>query len=246
MPSYLDEAVVLRTWKLGEADRIVSMHTLANGKVRGVAKGVRRTRSKFGSRLEPMNHIAVQCYRGRGELDTIIQAKTINRHRGLRSDPTRFARASAMLEAVDQVAQDREPDATRHRLLTRALATLEDQDIALVVAAFFYKLLAHEGVRPELDACVSCGSGEQLRAIDFSEGGVLCRNCRRGQAVSTAALDLLRDILGGRVHLALQQPRGEATAEVERLARQALETQIERRLRSAAVLDRTPAEPSIG
>ena len=98
MSLYRDEAVVLRAWKLGEADRIISMHTLDNGKVRGVAKGVRRTRSKFGSRLEPLSHVSIQLYRGRGDLDTITQVETIDRFLSLRTDPDRFARAEAMLE----------------------------------------------------------------------------------------------------------------------------------------------------
>ena len=76
----------------GEADRIVSLHTRDHGKVRGVAKGVRRTRSKFGARLEPTSHVAIQLYRGRGELDTITQVETIDRFVKLRSDPARFAR----------------------------------------------------------------------------------------------------------------------------------------------------------
>jgi len=83
MSLYRDEAVVLRTWKLGEADRIVNLHTLAHGKVRAVARGVRRTRSKFGARLEPACHVAVQLYRGRSELHTLTQAETIDRFASL-------------------------------------------------------------------------------------------------------------------------------------------------------------------
>ena len=75
MSLYRDVAIVLRSWKLGEADRIVSLHTRDHGKVRGVAKGVRRTRSKFGARLEPTSHVTIQLYRGRGELDTITQPR---------------------------------------------------------------------------------------------------------------------------------------------------------------------------
>jgi DNA repair protein RecO (recombination protein O) len=238
MSLYRDEAVVLRSWKLGEADRIVSLHTRGHGKVRGVAKGVRRTRSKFGARLEPTCHIAVQLYRGRGELDTITQVETINRFPSLRSDPGRFVRASALLEVTDQLAQDREPDVGRHVMLTRALATLDRQDSPLVVSGFFLKLLAHEGLQPELDLCVSCGASEPIEAIDFVEGGVLCRSCRRGRPVSEAALRLMRLMLGGGLGEALQEPASETTAEVESLATEAMESHLERRLRSITVLDR--------
>ncbi|MFQ5557219.1 MAG: DNA repair protein RecO [Acidimicrobiales bacterium] len=240
MSLYRDEAVVLRAWKLGEADRIVSMHTRGHGRVRGVAKGIRRTRSKFGARLEPASHVAVQLYRGRGDLDTITQVETIDRHPGIRIDPDRFARASAMLEAVDQVAQDRVPDPARHAMLTRALATLDTSDAPLVVAGFFLKLLAHEGVQPELHRCVSCGSSEALEAIDFLDGGVLCPTCRRGHPISREALSLLRQILGGRLGEALQADPGPVTAEVDKLVTVALEGHLERRLRSIAVIDRHP------
>ncbi len=237
MGLYRDEAVVLRTWKLGEADRIVSLHTLGNGKVRGVAKGVRRTRSKFGARLEPACHVAVQLYRGRGELDTVTQAETIDRFGSLRSDPERFARASAMLEAVDQLAPETGGDPDRHMMLVRALATLDRIDSPLVVAGFFLKLLALEGVQPALDNCVSCGAAGALVAIDAHSGGVLCRDCRLGRPVSPEALDMLRAMLGGRLAAVLRQPLGETAGEVVALATAAMEAHLERRLRSVTVLD---------
>ena len=239
MSLYRDEAVVLRTWKLGEADRIVSLHTLARGKVRAVAKGVRRTRSKFGARLEPACHLHVQLYRGRGELDTITQAQTIDRFTSLRSDPERFARASAMLEAVDHVADAAGADPHRHTMLVRALDTLDGNDSPLVMAGFFLKLLALEGVQPQLDACVACGADQPIEAVEPSLGGVLCRDCRRGRPVSPEALGLMRQILGGELGAALRQPPAPAADEVSAVATAAMEAHIERRLRSVAVLDRS-------
>ena len=237
MGLYRDEAVVLRTWKLGEADRIVSLHTLGNGKVRGVAKGVRRTRSKFGARLEPACHVAVQLYRGRGDLDTVTQAETIDRFGSLRSDPERFARASAMLEAVDVLAPESGGDPDRHVMLVRALATLDRTDSPLVVAGFFLKLLGLEGVQPELDSCVGCGAAGPLVAIDVDSGGVLCRDCRQGRPVSPEALDMLRRMLGGQLAAVLREPLTEAAEEVTALATAAMEAHLERRLRSVTVLD---------
>src|SRR4029079_8534951 len=101
---YRDEGVVLRTWKLGEADRIIVFLTRGHGKVRAVAKGVRKTKSKSGARLEPTTNVALQLYEGR-ELDIVTQAETIDYFRSIRDDLDRFSRASAMLEAVDQLAQ---------------------------------------------------------------------------------------------------------------------------------------------
>ena len=238
MALYRDEAVVLRTWKLGEADRIVSLHTLGHGKVRAVAKGVRRTRSKFGARLEPACHVAVQLYRGRGELDTLTQAETIDRFTGLRSDPTRFAQASAMLEAVDQLAPETGGDPDRHTMLVRALATLDRIDSDLVVAGFFLKLLALEGVQPELDGCVACGAGEPFEALDIVAGGVLCHQCRQGRPISQDALGMLRQILGGQLGAVLRRTADDAAREVTAIATAAIETHLERRLRSVTVLER--------
>lgn len=236
MALYRDTAVVLRTWKLGEADRILALLTREHGKVRAVAKGVRKSRSRFGSRLEPGRHVTVQLYHGRGELDTVTQVDLIDAWAGLREDLDRFARASAMLEAVDAVSMDREPDPRLYDLLVGALRTLAERDSPLVLAGFLWKLLALEGVEPRLDACVRCDAAEPLVAYDVREGGVLCESCRRGVRVSAEAVDVLRDILGGRLGAALARPVDSATMEVDRLAVAAAEHHLERRLRSLAVL----------
>src|SRR6266566_1711271 len=120
---YRDQGVVLRTIKLGEADRIVTILTQVNGKIRAVAKGVRKTGSRFGARLEPTRHVALQCYRGR-ELDVVTQVETIDAFRQLREHYVSLTHAIAMLEAVDQVAQEREANPALYRMLVGALRTL--------------------------------------------------------------------------------------------------------------------------
>jgi DNA repair protein RecO (recombination protein O) len=237
MSLYRDHGLVLRTYKLGEADRIVVFITRAHGKVRSVAKGVRKTRSKFGARLEPTSHVSLQFYEGR-ELDIVTQAESIDQFRAIRDDYDRFTRASAMLEAVDQIAQEREVSPGLYNLLLGALRTLDARDSALVVAGFFLKLLSQEGFRPQLDECVVCGSTDELVALDLDQGGVLCRSCRQGRGVTPEALRLLRLILGGRLGEALDEPESAATREVDRLATDAIEHHIERRLRSVSVIDR--------
>ena len=109
--------------------------TERHGKVRAVAKGVRKTKSRFGARLEPTSHVALQLYEGR-ELDIVTQAETIDHFRDLRDDLDRLGRAVTMLEAVDQVAQEREPNARLYRMLLGALRTLAARDSPLVSAAF--------------------------------------------------------------------------------------------------------------
>jgi DNA repair protein RecO (recombination protein O) len=217
--------------------------TQGHGKVRAVAKGVRKTKSKFGARLEPTSRIALQCYQGR-ELDVVTQAETVESHRALREDYVLFTHAVPMLEAVDQVAQEHEPNVAVYRMLTGALRTLAQRRSALVTTAFFWKLLSVEGFHPVLDGCAHCGAEDgdgddhDLVAFDLDEGGTLCRACARGagRPVSPLALELLRRMLGGALNGVLAEPPSAAAHEVEHLGIRALEHHGERRLRSATLL----------
>jgi DNA repair protein RecO (recombination protein O) len=245
MTLYRDEGIVLRTYKLGEADRIVVFFTAGRGKVRAVAKGVRKTRSRFGGRLEPPNRISLQLYEGR-ELDIVTQAETIEFHPALREDLERLTDAIAVVEAVDQVTQEGEPAPALYRMLAGALRTLARHEprSPLLVAAFYWKLLALEGVAPVLDCCVRCesgaggegGAGADLVSFDPVEGGALCREHRRGPALEPGALDLIRRILGGDLAAVLEEPPGRPAAAVSSLATTALEAHIERRLRTVHLL----------
>ena len=237
---YRDTGVVLRTYKLGEADRIVVFLTAENGKVRAVAKGVRKTKSKFGARLEPMSHVRLLLYRGR-ELDIVSQAESVEPLAPMLSSLDRASQGMAVLEAVDQLALEREPNPQLYRMVVGVLRTIAERPSPLIVPAFYWKLLAAEGLRPQLDACVRCGESEpdvQLVAFDLDEGGVLCRTCRSGTSISAGALALLRDILGGRLNEALAREESPATHEVGSLATRALEHHIERRLKAVAMFER--------
>jgi DNA repair protein RecO (recombination protein O) len=236
-PLYRDTAVVLRTYRLGEADRIVVLLTEHHGKVRAVAKGVRKTRSRFGARLEPMSHVRLLLAKGR-ELDIVSQADAVESLAPLVGDLDHMTNGMAVLEAIDQMTLDREPAPHLYRMLVGALRTIGERSGPLVVPAFYWKLLAAEGVRPQLDACVRCGEPEPLVAFDLDEGGVLCRTCRSGTAISPDALGLMRLVLGGRLNDALAVPASPATHEVATLATRALEHHIERRLRTVAMFER--------
>ena len=238
MGLYRDQGVVLRTIRLGEADRIVTLVTRGHGKVRAVAKGVRKTKSRFGARLEPLSHVSLLLYEGR-ELDVVNQAESLDHFRSIRDDLDRVGRASSMLEAVDQVAQEREPSPRLYQLLVGGLRALAASDHPLVLAAFFWKLLSLEGAHPLLDQCATCGAADDLAAFELGEGGVLCRRCRRGVPVSPEALALLRRILGGGLAEALNEAPGPASVELEHLANRSVEYHLERRLRSLGVLDGT-------
>ncbi|HWC11107.1 MAG TPA: DNA repair protein RecO [Acidimicrobiales bacterium] len=241
MGLYRDQGVVLRTIRLGEADRIVTVLTRGRGKVRAVAKGVRKTKSRFGGRLEPLSHVALLLYEGR-ELDVVTQVEALEQFRSVREDLDRLAKGHALLEAADQVAQEHQANVALYTMLVGALRALAAHDSPLLVPAFFLKVLASEGAHPLLDVCAGCGGREPGVAFDLHEGGVLCAACAgrlAALAVSRAALDLVRRVLTGDLIGALNTPAGPATAEVDRLATRAMEHHLERRLRSVTVLDRS-------
>jgi DNA repair protein RecO (recombination protein O) len=232
---YRDEGVVLRTYRLGEADRIIVLLTAQHGKVRAVAKGVRRTGSKFGARLEPLSHVALLLWQGRGDLDTVNQAEVIDHFRTVREDLDRMNRGMSLLEVADQLSQEGHPDLRLHEMLVGALRALADpsKDPFFVAPAFFMKALVLEGAGPVLDACVSCGAGPgELVAFDMTEGGGLCRRCRRGRPVSPEAFALLRQMTGGGLGTLLSAPPPPAGPEVAELATEAMEAHLDRRLRS--------------
>ena len=235
MGLYRDSGIVLRTWRLGEADRIVNLLTERHGKVRAVVKGVRKTKSRFGARLEPLVHCSFLFYEGR-ELDIVTQAEVVELFRPVREDLGRLAKAAALLEATDQLAQERHANARLYAMLLGALRALSARDSALLVPAFFLKLLSSEGFHPLLDECAVCGDQYGLVAFDLGQGGVLCSSCARGDLLlSPLGLDLLRRVLGGDLVGALGVPAGPAVTEVERLATRAMEDHLERRLRSLPV-----------
>ncbi|HLF99991.1 MAG TPA: DNA repair protein RecO [Acidimicrobiia bacterium] len=243
MPLYRERAVVLRTYRLGETDRIVSLMTETRGKVRAVVKGVRKPGSRFGARLEPTSHVALQLYEGRN-LDTVTQAESIDAFRGLRDHLDALTAAMAVLEATDQVAQEQEANGPLYRMVVGALRTLSETPSPLVAPAFLWKLLSLEGFHPQLDACVRCGTEVGLVAVVPEAGGAVCEACapQSPGAEAGPALALVSRILGGGLRSVLADDgtfadgTGATVREVQRLALRAVEYHFERRLRSGALL----------
>ena len=240
MALYRDRGIVLRTYKLGEADRIVSIITEQRGKVRAVAKGVRKTKSRFGGRLEPTGNLALQLYEGR-ELDIVTQAETVEPYRHIREDLDRLSKAIVLLEAVDHVAHEQSPAPHLYRMLAGALRELDKRDSPLLVPAFLLKLLTAEGYGPEFDSCVVGGADDDaldLVAFDMDRHGAVCIEHRRGVPVSTEAFAVMRAVLGGGLNDVLDVAEGPVTHEVDALVGRMYEHHVDRRLRSAHVLDR--------
>ena len=242
VPLYRDEAVVLRTHKLGEADRIITLLTRRHGRVRAVAKGVRRTTSRWGSRLEPFTHVDLQLAEGRS-LDVITQAETIDPfHARLGLDYERYTTGTAMLEAAERlVVEDKEPAVQQFLLLVgglRAMA-LGEHGAGQVLDSYLLRSLAVAGYAPSFDHCVSCGDEGPHRRFNIAAGGSVCVTCKLpGSAVpAPETLILLAALLTGDwavVHAA--HPRH--LAEASGLVTAYVSWHLERGLRSMAYVER--------
>ena len=232
MAHFSDEAIALRAIRLGETDRIVTFLTRENGKVRAVAKGVRRPKNRIGSRVEPLSHVTMMCWRGR-ELDTISQVELVESFRAIRSDLDRMGPAITMLEIVDQVALERHESEELFAMLLGALRALDRRASPALLGAFCFKLLALEGVGPIVDRCVNCEGDGPFVAFDASIGGLLCASCRRGQSISGEVIDYLQILAGGGLARLLEEPAGQTSVAFERLGVQTVEHHLGRRLRSA-------------
>jgi DNA repair protein RecO (recombination protein O) len=181
VPLYRDEAIVLRTHKLGEADRIITLLTRHHGRVRAVAKGVRRTTSKFGSRLEPFTHVDLQLAEGRN-LDIITQAETKSAFSaGLGADYERYTAGTAMLETAERlVSEEKQPSLQQFLLLVGGLRAMAagERNPGQVLDSYLLRSLSVAGYAPSFDACAHCGIEGPHRWFNPSMGGMLCTTCR--------------------------------------------------------------------
>ncbi len=173
-----DQGIVLRGYPFGESHRVVVLLSPNHGKLRTVAKGIRKTKSRFGGRLEPLTHVDIVLYEGKN-LDTITQVSIINAFPHLRNDLGRVLAAGTMVEVVDAVVQEGEPSQRMFLLLQRGLTVLDHGSAHDdLVTAFLLKAAAIIGVAPALEHCAGCGSDTGLRWFSFGAGGSLCQSCR--------------------------------------------------------------------
>jgi len=189
MPTYRDDAVVLRTHQLGEADRIITMLSREHGKIRAVAKGVRRTKSKIGARLEPFMYVDVQCYEGRS-LDTVTQVETIAAWAGnIIADFQLYTVAAAMVEAADKlVPEEKEPALSQYWLLVGGLRALAERRYApeLVLNSYLLRAFAVAGWALSAQDCARCGAPGPHAAFSIPLGGSVCGRCRPPGAMAPA------------------------------------------------------------
>jgi DNA repair protein RecO (recombination protein O) len=239
---YRDTGVVLRVQKLGEADRIITLLTRRHGKVRAVAKGVRRTTSRFGARLEPFGHVDIQFYTGR-TLDVITQVQTLDAFGiGLVGDYPRYTAACAVLETADRlVPEEGEPALRLYLLLAGALRALAagERDAGLVLDAFLLRAMVYAGWAPAVAECARCGAPGPHRAFSVPAGGSVCVRCRPPGSASPAGetLELMNALVHGEWEVA-EASSSSVRRECSGLVAAHLQWHMERQLRSLPLVDR--------
>lgn len=242
MKLYRDEAVVLRTRKLGEADRIISFLTRDHGQVRAVAKGVRRTSSRFGARLEPFSVVDAQLYAGRN-LDVVTQVDTLAPHgRRICADYSLFTTATAMVETAEQLTEiEREPATQQYLLLIGALNALAEQHHApsLILDSYLLRALAVGGWAASFTECARCAEPGPHRAFNPGVGGMVCLSCRPPGSAAPApeTIDLLGALLSGDWHRA-RTSQDRHRKEASGLVAAYTQYHLERRLRSLRHVER--------
>ncbi|GAC1320728.1 MAG: DNA repair protein RecO [Thermoleophilaceae bacterium] len=184
MPApFKTEAVVLRSIRYGEADRVLHLYSEDRGRLGAIAKGVRRVGSRFGGRLEPLTRVRLVLHQGRGDLCTVSAADTVEAHPSLRERRAPLERAGEACDAVLRLLDAQEPNRAAYNLLCRELILLDRHPESATRAqalAFRLKLLLAAGFAPELGACAACGERSDLGAFSGAAGGVVCSACEAG------------------------------------------------------------------
>ncbi len=232
------EAIVLRSIRYGEADRILHLYSVDRGRIGAIAKGSRRPKSRFGGRLEPFFRLNLVLYEGRSDLMTVTSASTIDGYSRLRSDGAALGAAARGCDAVLRLLDSAEPNRPAYNLLCRYLGLLDaadGPDAALSTSlAFRLKLALAAGFTPELASCATCGEGDHLSGFSGAAGGVVCASCERGSfGLSEEAHTFMVDALAAPLATA-PEASGRALAQVERAISETLEHHAHVRLRAAA------------
>ena len=251
MPGKLrTEAVVLRSIRFGEADRVLHLYSASRGRIGAIAKGVRRPRSRFGGRLEPFFRLDLILHQGRGELATVTAADTLAAHPNLRASGAALGAAARGCDAVLRLFDAEEANPAAYNLLCRYLALLDgdgdaatgDQPATAVdgaaglgtALAFRLKLALAAGFAPELASCARCGEGGEMRGFSGAAGGVVCGACERGAFELSADAHRFMVEAVGRPLAAAPSAAGRALRQAERAVSETLEHHAHVRLRAAA------------
>ena len=238
MALYNDQGIVLRSYSFGEADKVVILLSPNRGKLRTVAKGVRKTKSRFGGRLETLTHVDLVLYEGKN-LDMITQVSIIEAYPNLREDLDRVVAAGTMIEIADVVAQEEQPARRLFLLLQRGLRALDGGGSHPdLVTAYLLKAAEIVGVAPALSHCAECGVEEGLTRFSFAAGGVLCDRCRTpgSYALRPGVIDYLAVLVGSDL-AELPEPDLSMSREAMGISRRFMEYHLERKLDSMTLID---------
>ncbi len=234
------EAIVLRSIRYGEADRILHLYTAQRGRVGAIAKGARRPKSRFGGRLEPFFRLDLLLHEGRGELLTVTQAATVNGYPRLRASAATLAAGARACDAVLRLLDSAEPNPSAYNLLCRYLALLDDPAAAPQAAtlpaalSFRLKLALVAGFSPELASCARCGEAEHLAGFSGAAGGVVCASCEAGAfPLSEAAHRFMVEAIASPLAEAPEAGEGDLR-QAERAIGETLEHHAHVQLRAAA------------
>jgi DNA repair protein RecO (recombination protein O) len=233
-----DTGIVLRSYPFGEADKVVVLLSPLHGKLRTVVKGVRKTKSRFGGRLESFIEVDIVLYEGRN-LDLITQAEVRSAYPSLRQNLDAVGAASTMAEVVDAVAQENEPSVALFDLFRRGLSALDAGRTSTdVLTAFLLQLLAVQGLSPALTLCASCGRSDELDRFSVAAGGIVCGECRPAGSVRlrTGLIPHLAALANADLATLIPADH-ELGQDAMWVTRRFVEYHLERRLHSMAVLD---------
>ncbi len=240
------EAIVLRSIRYGEADRILHLYSASRGRIGAIAKGVRKPRSRFGGRLEPFFRLDLVLHQGRGDLSTVTAAHTLSAHPNLRADGPALGAAARACDAVLRLCDSEDPNPPAYNLLSRYLSILDgsesidgtgsaDGAAGLSTAlAFRLKLALAAGFSPELASCARCGEAGELAGFSGAAGGVVCGACERdGFPLSAEAHEFMVEALG-RPLAQTPDASDRALRQAERAITETLEHHAHIQLRAAA------------
>ena len=198
--------MVLRSLRYGEADRILHVYSAQRGRLGLIAKGVRRTRSRFGGRLEPFSRVSLELHEGRGDLHTVTGVDVLASHHGVREHPRLSHVASAGAETLLRLFAEGDPAPRAFEAFSRFLEALEQRPIepgdpALDGALLSLQLKLHwvAGFAPRLTACAACGRAEPLVRFSAAAGGGICASCPGGQSLAVTAFDAMRELLAASI-----------------------------------------------
>lgn len=250
MAGYKTDALVLKKRKLGEADNVLILASPTEGRIDAIARGVRKTCSRFGGRLEPFSLVQAILHKGR-TFDTVTSVQVVDAHDGLRGDPERTSYAAVVVDVLDKVMVRDDPEP---RLVALADATLtametESADLGALMVAFSLKTLAMLGLRPALGSCAACDAALTGGAhLSVEAGGAVCERCRAelpdAAAMSRAAREAMAELLAQTMaEVAARAPEPRVRAELYALTRLLLKAHVHGRLKSLEFLARLQSEP---